>query len=509
LTAPRELPVDEVDPGGGWRRGVGLLAGAACWTLALPPVSYAFLAWLSPLFLLAGIEGLGGRARVAGGALAGAALGAMLAGVREVHAGLFLLHMIEGAALLGAWGLLCAPASVGDGKSPRRWLLLPGAAFTALQYARFELLPVPWAVHGPASTVPRLAGELLLPLAGAYGIEFLMFFWATMFLHVTSAMERTRGAKAAVALLACVSLVGLPGWGRRAVPVAGGPELVLVQPAGGNARAADLTLANVSGRALPALVVWPLDITLAEPREEMGGELAAKLMLSARLASGGLVFGAPGVFDDRHLEERRPAVHLMGRDGLLAASAQGLRPNFFLDGLLPERVPLVAQVTGADSFAVAAMTATTLDSQRFARMASRMGAEVLVATAHGRSDDSPAQVDAREALLRVRAAEVGLPLACAAPFGPTVAVEPSGRVIGKAERGRAQVLRVRLPLGGRRTPYTRLGWMIGPASILFMVVEAATGFLRAREWERRREKAENEGLGSDNGGEPPSDRLDD
>jgi hypothetical protein len=198
----------------------------------------------------------------------------------------------------------------------------------------------------------------------------------------------------------------------------------------------------------------------------------------------------------------------MGRDGLIVGSSQALRPNFFLDGLLPERAPLVVQVStdSGGSFKVAAVAGSSAESQRFTRLASQLGAQLLVSSRVASGSSSAAYGSIVTAVHRVRAAESGIPVACASPFGPSFVAGTNGRLIGRCENGGPQVLRQRLPaLPARRTLFTRLGWMIGPASLLFLVVVAVVEYQLARDRARKDLATRDEGLGPD-ADDPPASR---
>ncbi len=101
-----------------------------------------------------------------------------------------------------------------------------------------------------------------------------------------------------------------------------------------------------------------------------------------------------------------------------------------------------------------------------ARRAARAGADLLAVLANDAyAGDGPVpRLHLRVA--RLRAAEVGLPLAFAQATGPSAAIGPDGRVLARIETGRAGSLDADLPRASGATLYRRTGDLVGPGAVL-------------------------------------------
>jgi apolipoprotein N-acyltransferase len=107
-----------------------------------------------------------------------------------------------------------------------------------------------------------------------------------------------------------------------------------------------------------------------------------------------------------------------------------------------------------------------------ARRAARAGADLLAVLANDAyAGDGPVpRLHLRMA--RLRAAEVGLPLAFAQATGPSAAIGPDGRVLARIAAGRAGSLDADLPRAAGATLYRRTGDLVGPGATLASLIVA-------------------------------------
>jgi apolipoprotein N-acyltransferase len=394
--------------------------------------------------------------------------------------------------------------------------LLVAAAWAAGELLRTRVLGDPWGVVAwsqPDST----ALVQVAALAGACGVGFVVMLGnaglAEVVLLVATPARRRRGALAAIALSAVVTIAAL---------AAGSVRLGdLERASGGEARdvvvvqgdidfrdqwrkethrqnlEAYLTLTQAALAEGPAtLVVWPENAVTAY----LGSDTAMRAAIAGVIgpASASLVAGAPRLAG-RAPDVYRNSVFLLGPDG-------GVRAWYDKQRLLPfaEYQPLMALDAMARDFGdvrefspgpedgglldtgAGALGVVVCNEALFAEPPARRveaGAELLLALTNDSWVGETKFAEQAFAAARLRAVEQGRWLVRASTSGPSALVDPAGRVALRTRDDFATALRGRVVLRSERTVYSRVGDAFAWSCVL--AVAAALAFEGRRLGEHR------------------------
>jgi apolipoprotein N-acyltransferase len=478
------------------------VAGGAL-ALSLPPWGWWPLAFAGAALLAWRLGGLGLRARLLAG---------WLAGVGCYVPGLFWAREFNwyGAAVLMAIEALSMGAAAALVPPGRGRLLAVPAAFTLVEAVRmrwpFGGLPIGGVflgqAGGPLLGAARLGGPLLLTA--------VVWLGGAALAEVAAGVRRAHPGPLAAGALALVVVVAV-GLAGALAPDGGAPvarlRVAAVQGGGRHGvsdEAADRPSAFAAQVAAtrrleradgPRLVLWPEDV-IALQGPLAGSPEAAHMSAIARRLGATVVAGvtqpaSPTTFDNM--------VVAWGPDGRIAGRFEKVHRvpfgeyvpyrSFFAHFATLSGVPLTA-VPGHGSGLLrtpAAPLGVLVSYEVFyadrGRSSVRAGAELLVVPTNA-SSYSATQVPTEElAAARVQAVEEGRDLVQAAPTGLSAVVDHDGDVVLRSVLGRRQVLEATVALRTGRTLYERFGDL--PAlvlSVLALLGGWAAGRRRAAGW---------------------------
>jgi len=484
-----------------------LAAGVAI-ALSLPPWGWWPLAFGGAALLYWRLEGLGARARLWAGWVAG--LGCFVPGLvwaREFNwYGAVVLIALE-ALFMGVAALLVPPHRA-------RWAAFP-AAFTMAAAVRmawpFGGLPIGGAflgqAGGPLLVAARLGGSLVLEAAvwlGGAGLGELAL-----------AATRREGRRRTLTGAVLCSVVVALGLGALIAPSGGAPvgglQVSAVQGGGHRgttvqeegqpgAFAAQLAATKQfeAGQLGPRLVLWPEDV-VALTRPLAGSPQARVLSKLARQQGATVVAGviepaSPTTFFNR-VVAWGPSGRVVGTYEKVHRVPFGeyvpLR-GFFAHFASLAAVPKTA-VPGNGSGLLrtpAAPLGVLVSFEVFydgrARSSVRDGAELLVVPTNA-SSYSATQIPTEElAAARIQAVAEGRDLVQAAPTGLTAVVDNDGTVVARSTLGSAQDIESTVDLRTGRTLFERFGDL---PLLVVAVVALVAAWVPAR---RRRPAREHE-----------------
>jgi apolipoprotein N-acyltransferase len=454
----------------------GLALGAS-----FPPLDLAPLAWVALWPLLRALRGRNTATRLALGTLAGivwsnAIVGWWLYPAAQAHlaAGPVSAATFTVAATWVYGGAYLASFAVIYPWLPRpRWLAAP-AAWVLLEAVRARALAgAPWGLLGHTQ-------HALLPLAqlaeltGVGGLSFLVLIPAAALVEA----GRTRRAGLATALVGLVAASLFGAVRLRQIPAehaSGGPEVVVV---GGLGDAPDPLAAEVAASmaaAPAALTIWPESALQSYVDEEPG---AAAAVAGVARARGWLLFGAPRYVGRGADRQYFNAAFLYDPAGRRHATYDKQR-------LVPfaERSPVPGVVHLPRPFTSGAARPEPLVAGRLrlgplvcweaifpelARDYAARGVDLLVNLTSDR--DLGRGAVQQLAFSRFRAIETRRWLIRASGVGPTVTIDPAGRIRSESR------LDVPLATAAGPTFYVRHGDLVTPgaAALLALLVLAGT-----------------------------------
>jgi apolipoprotein N-acyltransferase len=490
------------------RRVLAVVASAALYAAAFPPLSLHPLAWVALVPLLVALAGSGVRAGALLGLLWGASAGAGVAsflpgaidaffGVGLARAGLGALAIFALAGLpyaaFGAWVA---------------WLARRGAAgplHVAAGFGAAELLrasgpfPIPWALLAYSQAPDGLVAQSA-DLVGPFGLGMAIAAGNAVAAGVVSlAWRGPRPALARVA--AAAALVATLGYGaaRRAEPFGVDRDLSVALVQGAVAREArfqpehrqanlarHLGLTERAAARHPDLIVWPefaLDFPL---REEPA--LRAELVRAARASGAEILLGGPDARVRQLVREETNSAFLL-RDGRIVDRYDKI-------DLLPfsEAVPLGRWLGGRDRYraggeprplrARAAPLGVLLCSEAMhpgpARALARSGARLL---SNPSNDDwFTSRAAARQQLVAAsfRAVENRRWVLRPASSGYTAAIDPHGRIRAEAPFGSPEIVLAQVRASDVTTLYQRTGDAAPRAGLLLVLATTLRVALRDR-----------------------------
>jgi len=445
------------------------------------------LAWFAPWLLLRAVGGRPWRPRLALASLAGlvwslGTVGSWLYPAAREHlaAGPLAAAALTVAAAWTYGGAYLAGLGLVYGWLPRpRWLATP-AAWVLLEQLRTRVLGgAPWALLGHTQH-DALPFAQLAELTGVGGLSFLVL------LPAAALAERGRGRTAGLAVsAAALAAAFVFGEHRlRAFPVlaAGDTPPVLTVVSGHNLARDPLgEYLAASAAAEPApLTIWP---EAAVPGYLADEPRTAEAIARAARARGWLLLGAPRYDSSGPRRRYFNSALLFDGDGRL-------RQTYDKRRLVPfaERSPLPALATVTRPFSPGTADALLVTERlrvgplvcweavfpELARSYARQGVDVLVNLTSDR--DLGAGASQQLAFSRFRAVETRRWLVRASGTGPTLLIDPAGRV------HRADTLRLGAVASSPPTVYVRYGetmsWLSAALLGLLFFRRAANGWPR-------------------------------
>ncbi len=475
--------------------------------LSVPPIGW----WPLGLVGLAGLAWHLDRRRARGRALAGLGFGIGLFGVTIAWVidfqavGYVALLLLQSSFFAAAGAVTVVAARAG---APGRMAVFTGAVTLAeglrskVPWGGFPMGGVPLGqVAGPLVPIARVGGFLALTAATASIAAVLAelagwaipparragrALWGGARPVGRGRPEQPRSAHALV-LLAVVGVapaltLAIAGVASPDGPVVGRLDVAAVQGGGPRGlRGVEVDAGVVTDRQVdatrlirghPGVILWPEDVVQVD-HPVVGTPAAAELGDVARQRRATLLVG---VVEDVGADRFRNAIVAWGPAGQIIgrydkvhrvpfgeyAPGRELVAKVANLRLLPRDAiagngPGIVRTPVADLGIVVSFEVFFGDR---ARAASRAGAQVLMVPTNAASYRSAQVPDQELAAARLRAWETGRDVVQAAPTGFSAFIGPRGRVVGRTDLGRRQVVEGTVMLRSGRTPFVR--WGDGP-----------------------------------------------
>lgn len=444
---------------------LGVLLSAAAFALAFPPVDAGWLAWVALVPLLLACHGR--SARIAAGigyAWGMLAFGAALWWLTTFGLAVWLLA----ALFMAAFPALVMAASAWGGNAPGM-LRIP-VFWTAAEFLRSQgPLGVPWALLGE-SQHQALAVSQLASVTAVYGVSFLVVLINTTLYLV---LVRRASLYAVAAAAAATAAAVLWGAVALAAPEPAAFVAAVVQPdyaprtAWDPSRAAhDLAvldgLTHDAAAKGAALVAWP---ETASPTD-IPGNPATLARVEASVRRDHLSLLATSLEGGE-----TNSVFSFTPDGALAGRYDKMRLVPFAEsGDQAGRGPSILR-TPAATVGVAICFESIFPD--LARRSVLEGADLLAVLTNDAWFDGATAPLQHAAIAPFRAIEEGRYLLRAANSGPSMIIDPRGRVLATLPLGAHGVLTA--PVGARPTltPYGRVGDVFGWGTVLLGLLLAA------------------------------------
>ncbi|MHB0996293.1 MAG: apolipoprotein N-acyltransferase [Elusimicrobiales bacterium] len=445
----------------------GLLLAAS-----FAPLRLGALAWiaLAPLFY-AVTRAAGGPQAFALGGVAGLvfyplALHWMADTVHYLAVPFWLIFSLwtalHAALLRGLWRRT-GEYGAGAGR-PLLWAAAAGLTWAGIEYFRSELwaLECPWLALGYSQTFsPEFFQSL--SLWGVYGLSALI-----VSANAAWALLPHRRLLWRPAVAAGLALTLTWGWGSRRLasfPADAGraAKVALVQ-----AERADIkTLAKLSLTPEAAgadLLVWP-ECSVYMPSEQSPAYVSL-LRKELRRSGAEAVIGVC-VDEDRARGIKRGnyTLHLAPRGGPVLGLYHKMHPVQFVETGLPRNKAPVPVDTPLGR--LGPQICYDLAFENGTRRLAAAGAEILITPTLDPLDWSLLQHEQHSDMSAARAVESGLWLVRAASSGRSQVIDSLGRERASLAGGREGVLAAQARLAPGGTVYTRFGWTLGPAALLF------------------------------------------
>lgn len=335
--------------------------------------------------------------------------------------------------------------------------------WTALEFCRCEwfVLRFPWATPGTA-----IGPTWLSPFLGAYGASFFM-------VGVCAALLWRRTRVGGVVGLCAMTALGFLRPGRVEPLPARAVAVALVQ----SEECVLQTYLSLTERALagsPDLIVWPEYAVPYDVRRQAGSweKLAGMSLRSGAV----MVVGTQTGFGDG--SDRWHNTALVLDRGEVAGEYHKARPvHFFDDGIAGSSWAPIRTRLGA----LGVLVCFDGDYTGWARRMVAAGAECLVVPSFDAADWSATQHRQHGELFRLRAAENGRWLACAASSGASQIIDPHGNTRAMLPVMEQGVLTGHIGLVTTRTFFNRVGWIfpwLDSAVAIGMMAWAAVRQLR-------------------------------
>ncbi len=418
-----------------------VVAAAALLPFAFPPFGWYPLILPSLAGLLVATKGATSRAAFYLG---------MLYGILGYGGALYWLFHLFGAPALSLFaifglftGLFCLSFDFLGKRlsSPLLQALTAATLWTGIEFYRSELffLRFPWITPGSA-----LGPTFLSPLVGVYGASFLVVAASAAFL-------RRKTLAAAVVLSSAVVLLGVFRPARIEADPESGTRVGLVQNED-CMLASYVLLTRTMKEDRPRLIVWP-EFALPYDVRENRVDFRVLTNLCAEMDAV-LVLGTKTVVGPGRRDWYNTAL-VLDRGGVLGEYYKTRPVHFFNDGIpgrsfdpIPTRLGCIGTPVCFDC-----------DYTEVVRRMAESGAEFFAVPSFDARSWSRTQHLQHAALFRLRAAETGRWLVCAASSGVSQVVDPHGNVHGALPAMEEGVLTCRIDGRTRRTVFTRAGWI--------------------------------------------------
>jgi apolipoprotein N-acyltransferase len=439
-----------------------IVASAALGILAFPPFGWSALALIAWVPFLAALRDL----RPSRALWLGYGHGVLLFGgtLAWLH-GIFGLLAWPMIGVLAAFPAVFALLYAALARGVQAWVVRTcGVAITwiGIEHFRSEwfALSFPWITPGTA--LPPCA---LTPWIGCCGVSGVVIACGSALLE-SSRIARALGVLWLAVLGASIA------WPARALEIEAPlrRRVALVQ---GEGLGLERYLALTRSIAEPVdAIVWPELALSYDPREHPRVEAALRELL-AEVGAELLVVGARAREGDG---ASCNAALLLAPDGWI-----GLQPKQRLVPFVePLRVPRdgdrLAHATSLGR--VATPVCFDLDASAVARSAVAEGAELLLVPSLDPAAWGAVQRAQHSELARHRAAELGRWVAVASGAGRTQVLDPVGARRAELPLGEPGVLVAEVGIAGERTPFARVGHLLGPVCT-FLTLAAAAGLLLA------------------------------
>ena len=455
-------------------RVLAAIVSGAAFVALFPPYDLGGLAWVAlvPLFLAAG----GRPPREA--FWLGYVWGIVgLGGVLWWFSAFGVVVWALGALILGVFPALTlgAAAWIGRGREGRCDALRLAVLWTAVEYVRgLGPLGFPWALLG-ASQHHALVVSQVASAVGVSGVSFLVALVNAALACLIMRRQPLRSAVAAAAAVAAAVLWGtaalrapvVPPDSRTFVAAIVQPDYAMRARWDSGRAARDLAvLGRLTREAAhprlspdPVLVVWP---ETASPTDVAGDPATLALLrgwvrrdhisLLATSLEGGLTNSVFSMTPDGALAGRYDKIHLVPFAEFGERAGRG-------PGLLPTPVGDVGVAICFESA-----------FPELARRSVAAGADVLAVVTNDAWFDGTLAPMQHAAIAPFRAVEEGRYLVRAANSGPSMIIDPHGRVIAALPLGVRGVLAARVAPRHGLTVYTRYGYLAGWAAVAASVV---------------------------------------
>ena len=451
---------------------LGVVLSAAAFSLAFPPVDAGSLAWVALVPLL--LASHGRTARVAFGlgyAWGVLAYGAVLWWLVTFGPAVWLL-----AALFMAVFPALVMAAIAWSGSERNFLRIP-VLWTAVEFLRSQgPLGFPWALLGESQHRALVVSQIA-SVTAVYGVSFLV-----VLVNAALYLLLIRRADLRAAAAAGAAVAGAMVWGVAALgaPVPGTFVAAVVQP--------DYARRTTWDPRLAALDLAALDAYTREAAAR-----GAVLAVWPETASPTDIPGNPATL------ARIRAWVRQDRLSLLASSLEGGWTNsafaFAPDGALVGRYDKMRLVPFAEAGELAGHGPSVLPTPpaevgvaicfesvfpEIARRSTLEGAGLLAVMTNDAWFDGTIAPLQHAAIAPFRAIEEGRYLLRAANSGPSLIIDPHGRVVASLPLGARGVVTARVAARSVRTVYGRVGDAFGWGVVLLgaaLLVPGARAFL--------------------------------
>ena len=363
-------------------------------------------------------------------------------------------------------GLTCALIAATRRCAGSDWLraLIVAVLWTAVEYYRCEWfwLRFPWVTPGVA-----LGPTWLSPVIGVYGATFLT---------VAACAGLVRRQTRIAGFVGVVTLSCLAVW--RPPPVNPAPDRSVAVALVQSEECAIGSYARLTAQALPAApqwIVWPEYAVPYDVRQRPG---SWNILTELSRKSGAVL--VVGTQTEAGAGDAWYNTALVVDQGTTIGEYHKARPvHFFDDGTPGHEFTPVLTRHGKMGLLICFDT----DYVEPARRTVAAGAECLVVPSFDAAEWSATQHRQHGALFRLRAAENGRWLACAASSGASQLIDPHGNVRGALPLMTQGVLHGRIALENRRTFFNRVGWLfpwLDTAAAIAVLTWAALGAWRTR-----------------------------
>jgi apolipoprotein N-acyltransferase len=347
------------------------------------------------------------------------------------------------------------------------WPVIAGLAWCGIEYFRSEIWLVKFAWLGLGfSQAPVLPVLQVCSLVGVYGLSaVIVAFNCAVFLFVARRDWRPLAA-ASVALLAVLvwgnaRLGRFPTGDGRPVKVA-----LLQDESLGLDR--QVRISGGKGARDAGLLVWPEYSFMIQP----GREKRYLEMLNGKLSGLGSVkvIGAAVIPSDTNqikYGEVENVVLVLEPGGRLVGRYAKMHPIPFVEPFLVPNANPRAVKTSIGILGI--QICYDLDFENGSRLVAAQGAEILAVPNMDPWEWGRLQHDQHSAMPPVRAVETGLWVVRAASSGSSQVISPVGRVVYGLGFGKEGVLTGYARMSRSSTVYTRFGWVLAPASLVFTI----------------------------------------